>query len=206
VDNGYDRYYPIHINSYDTNGVNNRPVRYYWQGAGQSFDTTRSEPLPLRKTNKDTVHWYFESPNPATPNVAKQFWIAALDDDGLLRGRMSGTPFVVFADSAPPRPSSLLPGTSGQNTVLKWQNTTDAKDGMKTQVQIYVCNGIVCDPSTPLFTGEWPTLDDARFGTEGSRFTYTFDCSFSGDGNFKVAYKDARGTISESNVAAFTAP
>jgi hypothetical protein len=97
-------------------------------------------------------------------------------------------------------------GTNASATVLKWLQDWDKKDNLKTKVQIYICQGAVCDPSTPLFSGEWPTLDDARFGTDGSRYTYSFTCAFHGDGNFKVAYKDARGTISESATTSFTAP
>ena len=130
-----------------------------------------------------------------TVNHGSVRYIWVKDDDGLVRGNM----MVVFADSAPPRPASFAYGTSGDSTILKWEKATDDKDGLNTQVQIFIKYGNTDEPDSALFQEPWPTLDDSLFSEEtisglGLHATYTFKPTTSG--RWRVVLRDERGTES----------
>jgi hypothetical protein len=186
VDGNYGRYYSIHINAYDTNGLNNKPVRYFFQEYGQPFDTTQTEPLPLRKANTDTVMWYFSVTG--TPNQTKQFWIAAIDDDKLLRGKISGTPWIVFADSAPPKPGMVSPQTP-DSVLIRWNNY-DAKDGPDSTIFEVLIGPLNGTPTTRKIIQA-----GALFTKVNGYYTYKIEqatASFS----YRVIAQDKRGTRS----------
>jgi hypothetical protein len=199
VDSGWDRSYSIHINSFDTNGVNQKPIRYYWQGSGQPFDSSQADqPAIFRKTNTDTVMWPF--PNLGTSNQSRTLWIAGRDDDNLLGGRISGTPFVIFADSAPPAPVVTF-AINSSGGVINWRGK-DAKDSNQTQYEILVKKGTT-DPVEPT-----DVISQYKAGANYSAATIGgFDFSFSlptqGSGEYHclVIAKDARGSVSKSLVA-----
>jgi hypothetical protein len=199
VDSGWDRSYPIHINSFDTNGVNQKPVRFYWQGSGQPFDSSQADqPAIFRKTNTDTVMWTF--PNLGTTNQSRTLWIAGRDDDGLLGGRMSGTPFVVFADSAPPAPVTTSdPVTGGRK--ISWSGK-DSKDGNATLYKIIIKKGANPDESVDI-------VSDFKAGSlyaSGGLYDFSYNYLQTGAGiyYYQVIAKDARGSISRSGIGSFS--
>jgi len=154
----------------------------------------------LRKANTDTVMWYLSATG--TPNQMKQFWIAALDDDGLVRGRTSGTPWVVFADSAPKKPDVTFDKPGGGNVTLKWKNL-DAKDDSLTQFSIVLGTSETACNDTLV---SWTAANNAIFQKSSGWMTYTFNPGdtgrtphYSTDFYFMVISRDARGTKSRSN-------
>ncbi len=194
INNGYDKSYSIHINSYDTNGVNQKPVRYYWQGAGQPFDTTQAEqPGIFRKTNQDTVVWPFT--DMGTANQSRQLWIYGRDDDGLL----GGGKFVVFADSAP-RPMTATYNNS--QTKFQWSGL-DAKDSLATEYRILVKKGSQLgagDTTAPFIAKDWTPGSDPAFSYTPANalpFTWIFTpIQGSGLYYFQIIARDKRGSIS----------
>ncbi|MBN1758575.1 MAG: hypothetical protein JW863_09670 [Chitinispirillaceae bacterium] len=179
VDNGAG-FYRIHANASDINGT---IKMYYWddlQGWNDSSETDSSTAYQFRNVDM---------------NNGIPFHIRVRDDDGFVRGDT----LVVFADSAPPRPASFAYGISSDSTVLKWEKAVDVKDGIETQVQIYIKYGNTDEPDSALFQEPWPSLDDSRFGEEtisglGLHATYTFKPSTSG--RWRVVLRDRRGTES----------
>jgi len=198
INNGTGVFYNVHVNSRDTNGT---IKRYYWSEES-SFD---SNSVNTTKTNDSLFLRRFSAGDIVVP---PQMWIYGRDDDGLLRGGK----FIVFADSAPPAPTFFNQGTSSDSVVFKWEKKQDAHDGLKTKLQIYISQGTTSTPSTPLFSGTMPTLDDPRIGSEivGGIpcFTYKFKCPFSGAGRWSVMLQDARGsqTLGNPSISSFVAP
>jgi hypothetical protein len=201
INNGAGVSYNLHIHAYDTNGVNFKPVRYYWSEES-SFDSTSVNTVKTNDTARSRTIGTLEI------NHGWTSWIYARDDDGLVRGRQ----FTIFADSAPPAPTFFTFAQSSDSVILKWTAVQDAHDGLKTQVQIYIAQGTTSTPSTPLFTGSLPTLGDSRFGSENvggiQCYTYKFKCSFSGAGRWSVMLQDARGsqTLGNPSISSFVAP
>ncbi|MBN1307092.1 MAG: hypothetical protein JXA18_04190, partial [Chitinispirillaceae bacterium] len=196
VDEGYRDYY-YKPNYRDTNGT----IQKFYFGA--SADTGAAS----YKGPADSAVYTVSA---LTIDVGDYRYIYALDDDGLLRGER----FVVFPDSAPPRPASFISSTISDSTILKWEKVLDTKDGVKTQVQIFIKEGSSGEPDVPLFAEPLPTIDDPRFGEETIstlHATYKFKCSFSGLGRWRVVLRDARGTESiapntAGDPATFVAP
>ena len=195
VDKGVGTIYPIHINHSDPNGS---IVYYYWNESGPSLG---------RRTTTDTIMRNFSAGDMVVPF---DMWIYGKDDDSLVRGGK----FLVFADSAPPRPASLISSSVSDSTIFKWEKVADNKDGQKTQIQIYISEGNTGEPDQPLFSEPLPTLNDARFGEETIstlHATYTFKCPFSGLGRWRIVLQDARGseTVAPNTAgdpASFVAP
>jgi hypothetical protein len=134
VDNGASKSYPLILsdNAYDTNGLNNKPVRYYIN-EGSAFDST--SPSALKTTDGDTM-WYLRG---SDINDVVEVQFRALDDDGNLAG---GT-YWVYADSAPPRPELLLPAnasTVSGNVNFKW-HIHDRHDKASTKFKLMYYKG-----------------------------------------------------------------
>jgi hypothetical protein len=118
-------------------------------------------------------------------------WIYARDDDQLVRGRK----FTVYADSAPPKPSILNPPSGGLTSLtLRWINE-DAKDLDGTLFQILIGYGVSV-PATTILQAYQAGKNYTRSGNE-YRFTFTPTAN---NFSIKVLSKDARGSISESDV------
>ncbi len=193
VDNGPDKDYPLLLsdNAYDTNGVNNKPVRYYVNG-GSAFDSTSGS---ARKTSDGDTTWYvFEAQMHAA--VRSQFRV--FDDDGFLRG---GT-YWIYADSAPPPPDTVAPSydvfVNAAAVTLTWQGV-DVHDGDQTQYRILM------DANTN------PTTVVSDYKT-GSDYTVVGGGSFSATvtppGNpgtkfWRIEAMDARGSVSAGPVSRF---
>jgi len=193
INNGVPASYKIHIKSYDTNGVNFKPVRYYWQDASVAFDSTITDPaIDKAKTNIDSTTWPFRS---GEANKGKALWIYGRDDDGLLRGGE----FVIFADSAPPAPVVTFSiGSAGG--VINWRGK-DAKDGNQTKYEILLKKGTI-DPVEPAdIISQYNAGANYSAATVGGfDFSYSFITQGTGEYHCQVIAKDARGTISKSTV------
>jgi hypothetical protein len=186
INNGYDKIYPIHINSMDSNGINQKPIRYYWQGAGQPFDSTQIEQTSIfRKTNTDTVMWTFLDLN--TPNQTRNLWIAARDDDGLLRGRTIAPSWVVFADSAPPKPGMIDAQTTPDSVLIRWDNY-DAKDGPDNTIFEVLIGSYNGTPTTTRIIQA-----GALFPKANGHYTFKIEQS-SASFSYRVIAQDKRGT------------
>jgi hypothetical protein len=174
INSGAGKPYPVHINHFDTNGT---IVNYYWNEADSTLGRT---------TSTDTILRNFSI---LEMNHGLPMWIYGRDNDGLLRGRK----FVVFADSAPQEPSLGSATISRDSVQFVWQNA-DVKDGDSTQFQI------LFDTNNP------PSTIVKPFGTckkQGGLFYYWHHPAASGIYRFKVIARDARGTISSSQVSSF---
>jgi len=179
--------YGIKVHAEDTNGTVDT---VYWSSdATFNLGTAIRDDSILTRTIDD-VH---------VQNVIR-YWIYARDDDGLLRGQR----FIVYCDSAPPRPSNFNGMQPvADSIVLKWDKRQDYKDGMQTKVQVLTCYGNDCTPTDSLFpSNALPTLTEIeyRWGTasggtwnvvklkkDPTKQTGTF-------GRWRVILVDARGT------------
>ena len=140
VDEGPSKNYPLTLtdNALDTNGLNNKPVRYYIN-EGPTFDSTGSS---AQKTDDGNFTWYVRAQDVNTyPPI--QIQVRVLDDDGLIQG---GT-FWVFADSAPPTPTVSHTAPSGDSITIYWKNK-DIKDGDSTHYRVLLHQGTEPDPGS----------------------------------------------------------
>jgi len=188
VDRGYSDYYyrPKYA---DTNGV----IDTFYFGQQENITLANKGKADSAVINIDE--------NRINKGSTRYIWVK--DDDGLVRGGR----FVVFADSAPPRPTDfngMQPVSD--SVVLKWNKVQDYKDGMQTKVQILYCYNSGCTPTDSLFpSNALPTLTEieSRWGTasggtwnvvklkkDPTKQTGTF-------GRWRVILVDARGTASE---------
>ncbi|MBN1578921.1 MAG: hypothetical protein JW913_20335 [Chitinispirillaceae bacterium] len=184
VDNGPKIEYPLQLsdNAYDTNGVNNKPVRYYIND-GFPFD---SNAVSAKKNSDGNFLWYVDEDR--VNQNPKRVTFAVLDDDEFLR---SDT-FRVFADSAPVAPNPLNPVANADSVTLRWQNY-DAKDGISgTHFTIYIDYASAPAPTTIL-------QQDAGslFDWDGSKYNFTFKPT-SPSFSWKIITSDQRDTKSSS--------
>jgi len=197
VDDGPSKMYPLllHDNVFDTNGVNNKPVRYYIN-EGSTFDSTSGSAI---KSDNGEMLWYVSEALLHVP-VKVQFYV--LDDDGFLRGGE----FVVFADSAPGEiVASSDPVTGGR--IISWSGM-DKKDSLDTEYRILVKKGnpiSESDTTEEFIAKDWTRGNDPEFGYDntGSNplpFSWTY-ISDQGSGlyYFQVIARDARGSVSGGN-------
>ena len=183
--------YYIQVYSYDTNGINNLPMNWYWNSIASLTGAT--------VTQKDSLSISFTGVNPFPIGIPQIRYIYARDNDSLLRGGQ----FVVYADSAPPTPLTTVDKPTGQIRI-GWIGK-DAKDGNGTLFKIIMKKG-----SAPAITD---TLIDFTSGISlspglnGYDFSYTFIPS-GGNGTYyyQVIAKDARGATSFSSASFFNFP
>jgi len=176
INNGAGKPYPVHINHFDTNGT---IINYYWNEADSTLG---------RATTTDTILRSFSI---LEMNHGFPMWIYGRDNDSILRGGK----FIVFDDSAPPKPNILNPPSGGITSLtLRWIND-DAKDLDNTQFQVMIGYGAGVQPTTILQTYQ-AGKNYIRSGSE-YRFTFTPTSSIF---SVKVLSKDARGSTSESDV------
>lgn len=129
VDQATPNSFPLEVNSFDTNGIDQKPVRYYWQDAAMPFDSNSTNPaLDKEKTTTDSTSWPVRA---GEANEGKMIWVYARDDDGLVRGGE----FVVFADSVPPRPEAYTPGIVSDSVTIHWKGM-DVCEGSETEYRI----------------------------------------------------------------------
>jgi hypothetical protein len=118
-------------------------------------------------------------------------WIYGRDNDGLLRGEK----FIVFDDSAPSKPNILNPPSGGLiSLTLRWIND-DAKDLDATQFQVMIGYGSGVQPTTVLKAYQ----AGKNYIRSGSEYRFTFTPT-SNSFSVKALSKDARGSISESDI------
>ena len=193
VNNGTPNSYPLHINSYDTNGVNQKPIRYYWQDAVSPFDSNSTNPaLDKEKTTIDSTTWPIRS---GEANKGKTLWIYGLDDDGFLRGGQ----FVVFADSAPCAISSTSDPVAGGRKI-SWSGL-DKKDSLATQFRILVKKGSQPDTSdnSPDIAKDWTAGSDPSFNYTPANlkpfsWIYTPPTGPQATYYYQIISRDPRGT------------
>jgi hypothetical protein len=186
--------YYIHVNSFDTNGVNNLPVKWYWNATasltGATVTSVDSVPIDI-----------MQGMNPFPIGSPQTRYIAARDNDSLLTRVIKS--FQVYADSAPPTPSIVADKVGSVVTIL-WKNK-DAKDGDATQYKI-----IIKKDSSPTITDilvDYKAGSQYDAGTSGYDFKYSFTpTTGSGTYSYKVIAKDARGSENSSIEGAFIYP
>ena len=176
----------LRISHYDTNGT---IQTFYW--AMNSV------------TGLDTAHAYSKGPadtlvyniTPTGLNAAFQMAVFGKDDDG----NVGGDTFLLYPDAPPPAPEILNPpsGDITNGLTLRWQNQ-DVKDGTATQFQILI-SYTSADPGTVLSTFKPGT----QYTISGSEYRYTFTPT-SGTFKIQVVAKDARGSITASDIAAYS--
>ena len=176
----------LRISHYDTNGT---IQTFYW--AMNSV------------TGLDTAHAYSKGPadtlvyniTPTGLNAAFQMAVFGKDDDG----NVGGDTFWLFPDAPPPVPEILNPalGDITNGLTLRWQNQ-DAKDGTATQFQILI-SYTSADPSTVLSAYKPGT----QYTISGSEYRFTFKPT-SGTFKIQVIAKDARGSTTASDIAAYS--
>jgi type II secretory pathway pseudopilin PulG len=196
INNGPGFYY-VHVNSEDTNGLldtlrtpyKRMPVMWYWDDMAGWKDSTTT----------DSVRHQFIAlqVNRATPWV-----VQAKDDDGLIRGNVTGNPFIVFADSAPPAPAVTFSIGAGGG-IINWRGK-DVKDGNQTKYEILLKKGTT-DPVEPtdIISQYIAGSSYAAATVGGFDFSYSFITQGTGEYHCQVIAKDARGTISKSTVVIF---
>ena len=199
INNGIPASYSIHVNSYDTNGTNFKPIRYYWQDASAAFDSTNTNTaIDKAATDKDTANWPFRS---GETNKGKALWIYARDNDQLVRGGK----FIVYADSAPPAP--IISHNAASSPITIYWSGKDAKDSMQTEYKVLLKDG--ADPNENA-----DTVTNFRAGTTFSNATtdgYDFKITAPLTSNtpkhiyhYEVIARDKRSTISRSVIQTFS--
>ena len=181
IDSGANKWYSIHVNSDDTNGI---ITDYYWNGSGN--DTTGAY-----KTTTDTMYQYF-SVNDINNIINK--WIAVKDDDNL----MDSATFLIYADSVPPVPT-VTHQVNNPFVMISWSGK-DFKDGDGTLYQI------LCDKNNPPQTviSDFKAGKEYESGAPLKDFSFTFTPNQdSGTYYYKVIAKDARSSENESVVSNF---
>jgi hypothetical protein len=181
VDKG-PRTYLLHVNSYDTNGVNQQPVRFYWNDNQGWTDTTTI----------DSASYQFRL---ADINHATRFTIGAKDDDSLLTQK----DFWVIADSAPPAPSATFMEPGNAQVQIKFKNLDVIDDSLTNFAIVLGSSANNLSDTLVNFT----QAKASTFVKASGWFTYTFDPSatkgYTTDFYFMVIARDSRGSISRSN-------
>ena len=196
VDDGVNKNYPLNLvdNAYDSNGINNRPVRYYIND-GEIFDSTH---ISAKKSSDGNFEWYVDEDRVNTNPKRIQFYV--LDDDGFLRGGE----FVVFADSAPGEIVATHDAATYGRTI-SWSGM-DKKDSLDTEYRILVKLGSSLeesDTTEEFIAKDWTRGNDPEFGYEPSApkpFSWTYIPDQGNDTYFyQVIARDARGSVSKSS-------
>jgi hypothetical protein len=185
IDSGVGRNYPIRIQHYDTNGT---MANYFWNEAGPSLG---------RSTTTDTIQRNFGANE---VNSGFSYWIYGRDDDGFTRGGK----FVVYADSAPPKPETY-PDPAVDSVTIYWKGK-DAKEGNQTEYLILLREN--ADPDT---LNSADIISNWRIGYSISDDnTYDFMYRFKMVDNvpnkmfrYRVLARDKRLSISRSDIANF---
>ncbi len=186
VINGGPGNYYIKPNNFDTNGT---IQKFYWNA---SPGLTGAD-----STSADSEMYNFNS---ALINTGFPYYVYGRDSDGLLRGNVSGNPFVVFADSVPPTPVVAF-SINASGGIINWRGK-DTKDGNQTQYEILFIKATT-DPVEPtnIISAYKAGANYSAATVGGFDFSYTVATQGPGEYHCQVIAKDARGSIAKSTVA-----
>ena len=188
VDTGFGDYYYRPQYS-DTNGV----IDTFFFGIDNTISTATKSTADSALLNIDHSRLHI--------GVYRYIWVK--DDDDLVRGGK----FVVFADSAPPKPISLnaVMNAGSDSILFMWGMSLDNKDSLATKAKIEICFGTEWTTGTTI--KDWtPASQFAIVNYGGDKRLFAFKKEQTGDILWRVTFMDARGTQSISDPAPFTIP